>query len=68
MLGGADELIQRRLGERGLEVPHLVVAVTPEGEVVRRSNVSTDAVRSFGEDLTNVADELDAPEPDAATH
>jgi len=39
-------------------VPHLVVAVTPDGEVVLRSNVSPDVLRSFGEDLKNIADEL----------
>jgi hypothetical protein len=39
-------------------VPHLVVAVTPEGQIVLRSNVSPDALRSFGEDLINVADKL----------
>jgi hypothetical protein len=26
-----------------------------------RSNVSSDALRSFGEDLINIADELEAP-------
>ena len=32
--------------------------MTPDGEVVLRSNVSADVLRSFGEDLKNVADEL----------
>ena len=50
-------------------MPHLVVAVTPDGEVVLRSNVSPDALRSFGEDLKNIADELQAaPTPDDTTH
>ena len=49
--------------------PHLVVAVTPDGEVVLRSNVSPDALRCFGEDLINVADELESmPEPGDPTH
>ena len=34
------------------------------GEVVLRSNISADVLRSFGEDLKNVADELEAP-PDS---
>ena len=42
-------------------MPHLVIAVTPAGEVVLRSNVSPDVLRSFGQDLINVADELEAP-------
>jgi hypothetical protein len=34
-----------------------------------RSNVSADVLRSFGEDLKNVADELDVqPEPGDTTH
>jgi hypothetical protein len=69
ILGEADALIRRRLEERQLEVPPLVVAVTPDGQVVLRSNVSPDVVRSFGEDLINVADELSAPPaPGDTTH
>jgi hypothetical protein len=50
--------------ERALEVPHLVVPVTPEGQVMLRSNVSADVLRSFGEDLIELADNLTAlPEP-----
>ena len=47
-----------------------LVAVTPDGEVVLRSNVSPDVLRSFGEDLKNIADELDAAqqEPGDTTH
>ena len=59
ILAEADVLVRLRLKEIGLEVPHLVVAVTPDGEVVLRSNVSPDVLRSFGEDLKNIADELD---------
>ena len=68
-LAEADALIRLRLKEGNLNVPHLVVAVTPDGEVVLRSNVSPDALRSFGEDLKNIADELEAaPTPDDTTH
>jgi hypothetical protein len=66
ILGEADALIRRRLKEQGLELPHLVIAVTPVGEVVLRSNVSADVLHSFGEDLKNVADEL--TNPDDTTH
>ena len=58
VLAEADVLVRLRLKEIGLEVPHLVVAVTPDGEVVLRSNVSPDVLRSLGEDLKNIADEL----------
>ena len=69
VLTEADVLIRLRLKEIGLEVPHLIVAVTPDGEVVLRSNVSPDVLRSFGEDLKNIADELEAaPAPDDPRH
>jgi hypothetical protein len=69
VLAEADVLVRLRLKENGLEVPHLVIAVTPDGEVVLRSNVSADVLRSFGQDLINVADELEAPPgPGDTTH
>ena len=69
VLAEADVLVRLRLKKIGLEVPHLIVAVTPDGEVVLRSNVSPDVLRSFGEDLKNIADELEAPpEPGDTTH
>jgi len=48
-LAEADVLVRLRLKEIGLEVPHLVVAVMPDGEVVLRSNVSPDVLRSLEE-------------------
>ena len=69
VLAEADVLVRLRLKEIGLEVPHLVVAVTPDGQVVLRSNVSPDVLRSLGEDLKNIADELEAaPEAGDTTH
>lgn len=57
VLAEADVLVRLRLKEAGLEVSHLVMAATPDGEVVLRSNVSSEALRSFGENLKNIADE-----------
>ena len=69
VLAEADVLLRLRLNEIGLEVPHLIVAVTLDGEVVLRSDVSPDVLRSLGEDLKNIADELEAPpEPCDTTH
>ena len=69
ILGEADALIRQRQKDRGLEFPHLVVAVTPDGQVVLRGNVSPDGLRSFSEDLGTVANELTAPpEPGDTTH
>jgi hypothetical protein len=69
IIAEADVLVRLRLKEIGLDVPHLVVAVTPDGEDVLRSNVNPDVLRSFGEDLKNIADELEVPpEPGDTTH
>ena len=60
---------RQRLKDRGLELPHLIIAVTPDSQVVLRSNVSPDVLRAFGEDLKNVADKLEAsPERGDTTH
>jgi hypothetical protein len=67
VLGEADELIRRRVKEAGLEVPHVVVAVTPDGQVVLRSKVPPEVLRSFGKDLQDVADELTAPKKPGET-
>ena len=54
---------------RGLELPHLVVGATPDNQIVVRSNGDHEVMRSFGEHLMNVADELTAPpEPGDTTH
>jgi hypothetical protein len=69
IVGEADELIRGRLKELGLEVAHVVVAVTPQGQVIFRSNVSAEVLQSFGEDLTNLADDLTAtPKLGDTTH
>ena len=60
-LGEADQLIRRRLDEAYLELPHLVMAVTADSEVVLRSNVRGQDMRAFGQDLIDLADELTAP-------
>ena len=38
--GRADQLIRRRFEE--IEVPHLIIAVTPDGQVALRTSVSPD--------------------------
>ena len=64
ILDEADALIRHRLEAIGLRVPHLIMSVTPDDEIVLRSNVSTDVLRSLGDDLRNVADDHDAENPD----
>ena len=57
----ADETIRRLLNEVGGEMPHLVIGVTPKGEVVLRSNASPDILRAFAEELLQIANGVEAP-------
>ena len=59
--GETDALIRLRLKEQGLELPHLVVGATSDNQIVVRSNGDCEVMRSFGEDLKNVADDIAAP-------
>jgi hypothetical protein len=69
ILNEADALIRLRLKEQGLELPHLVVGASLDNQIVVRSNGDHEVMRSFGEDLKNVVDELTAPpEPGDTTH
>jgi hypothetical protein len=69
IIGEADALLRQRLQDIKLEVPHLVIAVTPDGEVILRSNVPPEVLRSFGDDLKNIADQITAaPQAGDTTH
>ena len=68
ILSEADALIRQRLKDRGLELPHLVIAVTPVAEVIFQSNGSADVLRSFAEALMNAADLTAPPKPVDTTH
>jgi len=58
-----------RLKEQGLDLPHLVVGATPDNQIVVRSNGDAEVMRSFGEDLMTIADELTSPpDPGDTTH
>ena len=69
ILGEAHELIRRRLQETGLEAPLLILGATPDNQVILRGNVDMEGVRTFGESLQAVADEISAsPSPGDTTH
>jgi hypothetical protein len=52
-----------------LSFRNLVVGATPDNQIVVRSNGDHEVMRSFGEDLKNVVDELTGPpEPGDTTH
>lgn len=61
-LDEAEQLIRRRLAERGIEIiPYLVMAAMPDSEMILRSNIRPEALRSFGEELIDVAGEMARP-------
>ncbi|GEP61048.1 hypothetical protein [Reyranella soli] len=60
ILAEAEEIIRRRLEERGLKLPYVVFGVTAGGEILLTSNVPPNVLRSFGDDLKNIADRLEA--------
>lgn len=68
MLGEVDALFRQKLEDRRIELPWLVMAMTPDDEVVLKGNVSADVLRSLSAALNDAADTLAASEPDAAAH
>jgi hypothetical protein len=58
VLSEIDGLLRRRLEENQLVVPHLLIAATKDGQAVLRSNVDPDTLRSIGEDIIEIADEI----------
>jgi len=51
-----DELLRERLQAAGLDVSHVLLAVTPSGEGVLRSNVGPAQLGDMAELLAEVAD------------
>jgi hypothetical protein len=60
ILEEAQDLIRKRLETADLAVPYVLISVTPDERIVLCSNVSADVLRSFGDDLQNAADEIEA--------
>lgn len=69
VLHEVDQLIRRRLRERGIDAPYVVVGVSPDSQVIVRSNVNRTELHLLGQDLIGLASQ---PEPlsgpDNTTH
>jgi hypothetical protein len=61
ILREADELMRRRFQASRLNVSPILAGVTPDRAVILHTAVSPDVLRWFGEDLKNIAKELEAP-------
>jgi hypothetical protein len=57
----ADALVSRRLGELGLDAPHLVLAIAPDGAAIARSNVSSASLRAMAAALRASAMQAASP-------
>ena len=68
ILTEADDLIRRRLKESGLEVMHVILAITQDRMGVIRTNVGPEHLRSMGEELVNVSGQIEPPKPGDAQH
>ena len=64
----ADALIRQRLEECGLEVMHVILALTEGGIGVVRTNVGPDLLRSMGEELIELSRHFERTKPDGAKH
>jgi hypothetical protein len=68
ILTEADDLIRRRLEESGLEVMHVILAMTQDGMGVVRTNVGPNLLRSMGEELVDLSGQVEPPRPGDAKH
>jgi hypothetical protein len=68
ILTEADDLIRRRLTESGLEVMHVILAMTQDGLGIVRTNVGPELLRSMGEELVDVSGRIEPPRPGEAKH
>ena len=66
ILTEADSLIRRRMKQRKLQAPHVVIAVTGDGAAVVRSNCGPDMLTDIAKGLGRVAREM--TEPGATKH
>ncbi len=64
----ADDLIRRRLEESGLEVMHVILAITKDGMGVVRTNVGPELLRPMGEELVDVSGQMEPPKLGDAQH
>ena len=57
-----------RLLPDGLEVMHVILAITQDGMGVVRTNVGPNLLRSMGEELVDLSGRIEPPRPGDAKH
>jgi hypothetical protein len=61
ILSDADALIRRRIKALGIEAPHVILAVAPDGAGIIRSNVGPDGLGEISTMLKDIAEQAAAP-------
>ena len=61
ILSDADALIRRRIKALGIEAPHVILAVAPDGAGIIRSNVGPDGLGEISAMLKDIAEQAAAP-------
>jgi hypothetical protein len=64
ILTEVDELLRERLKEAGLTIGHVLLAITPDGAGVVRSNVGPAELGDMAELLAEIADGAAVQRPD----
>lgn len=60
ILSDLDTELRDRLKAAGLDVPHLLLAIAPDGAGVIRSNVGPKDLQTMAKDLDDIARQVDA--------
>jgi hypothetical protein len=68
ILSDADALIRRRMKALGVEAPHLILAVAPDGAGIIRSNVGPDGLGEISAMLKDIAEQAAAPTESDTKH
>lgn len=64
ILSDVDTILRERLAAIGLNIPHILLAIAPDGAGVVRSNVGPEGLADMAELLAGVAVEAAARRPD----
>lgn len=64
ILAAVDNALRLKLSELGMEIRHVVFAVTPDGTGIARSNVGAEALNEMAEMLNEIAAEAVSSRPD----
>ena len=64
ILSDVDTLLRERLAAIGLEIPHILLAIAPDGAGVVRSSVGPEGLADMAELLAAIAIEAAARKPD----